>query len=76
MCRDCHTETKTIFHVVGLKCLQCGAYNTVRCGNEEIPVDAVPVRAQEFIQHLEERRQQQQEGGDAAAAAAGRAGED
>ena len=38
-CRDCLKETETSFHVVGLKCGECGSYNTVRCGNEEIPED-------------------------------------
>ena len=38
-CRDCSQETETGFHVVGLKCTNCGSYNTVRCGNEEIPED-------------------------------------
>ena len=57
-CRDCHEETETVFHVVGLKCMKenCGSYNTVRCGNEEIPQDAVPVRAQEFLEYLQRER--------------------
>ena len=38
-CRDCHEESETNFHVVGLKCPKCSSYNTVRCGNEEIPED-------------------------------------
>ena len=38
-CRDCLEETDTQFHVVGFKCGGCGSYNTVRCGNEEIPED-------------------------------------
>ena len=38
-CRDCHKESETLFHVVGFKCSECGSYNTVRCGNEEIPQD-------------------------------------
>ena len=38
-CRDCTQETDTHFHVVGLKCANCGSYNTVRCGSEEIPED-------------------------------------
>ena len=38
-CRDCLKETESSFHVVGLKCGECGSYNTVRCGNEEIPED-------------------------------------
>ena len=38
-CRDCSRETETDFHIVGLKCTNCGSYNTVRCGNGEIPED-------------------------------------
>ena len=36
----------------------CGSYNTVRCGHEEIPSDAVPVRTEEFMTYIQERRQQ------------------
>jgi RING finger/CHY zinc finger protein 1 len=28
ICCDCNKETDTVFHVVGLKCGQCGSYNT------------------------------------------------
>ena len=59
LCRDCHTESDTIFHIIGLKCMgaDCGSYNTVRCGQEEIPEDAVPVRAQEFMEFVRQRRE-------------------
>ncbi|XP_037790449.1 RING finger and CHY zinc finger domain-containing protein 1-like [Penaeus monodon] len=30
LCRDCHKESLTLFHVLGHKCLECGSYNTVR----------------------------------------------
>lgn len=30
LCRDCHKESLTAFHVLGYKCLACGSYNTVR----------------------------------------------
>ena len=55
-----------MFHVVGLKCTNesCGSYNTVRCGNEEIPQDAVPVRAQEYMEYLQQRRDQVDEDND------------
>ena len=46
--------------MVGLKCMECGAYNTVRIGDEEIPPDAVPVRAQEYLRRQEERRRQRE----------------
>ncbi|GAB6032722.1 RING finger and CHY zinc finger domain-containing protein 1 [Chamberlinius hualienensis] len=32
LCRDCHKESEVPFHVVGLKCAHCGAYNTCRTG--------------------------------------------
>lgn len=62
-CRDCHKETETVFHVLGLKCTfpECGSYNTVRCGNEEIPEDAVPVRTQEFQQFIQRGRNEPNE---------------
>ncbi|CAB3376471.1 Hypothetical predicted protein [Cloeon dipterum] len=42
LCKDCHKESKVKFHVVGLKCLHCGSYNTCRTkeptsAGEEIP---------------------------------------
>lgn len=30
LCKDCHKESTVKFHVVGLKCSHCGAYNTCR----------------------------------------------
>ncbi|XP_050403643.1 RING finger and CHY zinc finger domain-containing protein 1 [Patella vulgata] len=30
LCRDCHKTSKANFHVVGLKCGECGSYNTCR----------------------------------------------
>lgn len=46
-----------MFHILGLKCMRenCGSYNTVRCGKEEIPNDAVPVRAAEFMEYIRQR---------------------
>lgn len=35
LCRDCHEESKAIFHVVGLKCGGCGGYNTTRIGGDD-----------------------------------------
>ena len=68
MCRDCQAESDTVFHIMGLKCMGdgCGSYNTVRCGKEEIPQDAVPIRAAEFMQYVQGLRQnngRQEEGG-------------
>ena len=68
MCRDCQAESDTVFHIMGLKCMGdgCGSYNTVRCGKEEIPQDAVPIRAAEFMQYvqgLRENNGRQEEGG-------------
>jgi RING finger and CHY zinc finger domain-containing protein 1 len=28
LCNDCHTETETPFHIIGLKCQTCNSYNT------------------------------------------------
>ena len=57
-----------MFHIMGLKCMGdgCGSYNTVRCGKEEIPQDAVPIRAAEFMQYVQGLREnsgRQEEGG-------------
>ncbi|XP_037077494.1 RING finger and CHY zinc finger domain-containing protein 1-like [Pollicipes pollicipes] len=30
LCRDCHRRGETLFHHIGLKCTDCGSYNTVR----------------------------------------------
>lgn len=30
LCNDCHGKTMTNFHVIGLKCHECGGYNTRR----------------------------------------------
>ncbi|KAL4236129.1 RING finger and CHY zinc finger domain-containing protein 1 [Mactra antiquata] len=30
LCKDCHKESKVLFHVIGLKCQHCGSYNTCR----------------------------------------------
>lgn len=30
-------EGETLYHVAGLKCCECGSYNTVRCGSETLP---------------------------------------
>ena len=49
-----------MFHVVALKCIECGGYNTVRIGDEEIPPDAVPVRAREY-QRLQRERERERE---------------
>ncbi|XP_067001740.1 RING finger and CHY zinc finger domain-containing protein 1 [Anabrus simplex] len=41
LCKDCHTESVVKFHVVGLKCLSCGSYNTCRIKGS--PKPSVPV---------------------------------
>lgn len=35
LCRDCHEESKVVFHVIGLKCGGCGGYNTTRIGGDD-----------------------------------------
>uniref|UniRef100_A0A182QES7 RING finger and CHY zinc finger domain-containing protein 1 n=1 Tax=Anopheles farauti TaxID=69004 RepID=A0A182QES7_9DIPT len=36
LCKDCHKESTVKFHVVGLKCTHCGAYNTCRTKTKNI----------------------------------------
>ncbi|XP_066015075.1 RING finger and CHY zinc finger domain-containing protein 1-like isoform X2 [Pocillopora verrucosa] len=38
LCRDCNKKSKVKFHVLGLKCMECGSYNTSREGEEGVPV--------------------------------------
>ncbi|WAR22768.1 ZN363-like protein [Mya arenaria] len=35
LCRDCHKESSVLFHVIGLKCSECGSYNTCRSADPE-----------------------------------------
>uniref|UniRef100_A0A8W8N2T0 RING finger and CHY zinc finger domain-containing protein 1 n=1 Tax=Magallana gigas TaxID=29159 RepID=A0A8W8N2T0_MAGGI len=35
LCKDCHEESRVLFHVLGLKCQQCGSYNTCRTQEPE-----------------------------------------
>lgn len=42
LCRDCHKESKVVFHVIGLKCQTCGGYNTTRIGGDDpLPEEAL-----------------------------------
>lgn len=36
LCKDCHKESTVKFHVVGLKCSHCGAYNTCRTKTKSV----------------------------------------
>lgn len=51
-CRDCGHEGDTGYHVAGLKCTECGSYNTVRCGSEELPLVAT-----DFLHRYQHQRQ-------------------
>ncbi|XP_065657647.1 RING finger and CHY zinc finger domain-containing protein 1 isoform X2 [Hydra vulgaris] len=35
LCRDCHEKSNVSFHVIGLKCKECGGYNTTRIGGDD-----------------------------------------
>lgn len=35
LCKDCHKVSKVKFHIVGLKCLHCGGYNTCRTKGQD-----------------------------------------
>jgi len=48
LCRDCHETSKVLFHVVGLKCSECGGYNTTRIGGD----DPLPEDASEHLEQL------------------------
>ncbi|KAF7398726.1 hypothetical protein HZH68_007272 [Vespula germanica] len=39
LCKDCHEESTVKYHVVGLKCLNCGSYNTCRVKGSPSPDD-------------------------------------
>lgn len=38
LCKDCHKESQVKFHVVGLKCIHCGSYNTCRIKGPPSPM--------------------------------------
>ena len=40
-CRDCLKTSLTIFHILGLKCGECGGFNTVR---DKVPIFQVSNR--------------------------------
>ncbi|XP_011263968.1 RING finger and CHY zinc finger domain-containing protein 1 isoform X1 [Camponotus floridanus] len=42
LCKDCHEESTVKFHIVGLKCLNCGSYNTCRIKGSPSPVCTDP----------------------------------
>ena len=65
-------ESKVKFHVVGLKCAECGSYNTSREGEEgvpvmppPIPVAAVATEAAEGEDEWETEEEEEIVGGDA-----------
>jgi len=62
LCRDCHRDSKSAFHILGQKCTHCGSYNTCRTADpgEGCCADMTEV---------EEREHQQAEAEDVAAAA-------
>lgn len=35
LCKDCHKESKVLYHIIGLKCDHCGSYNTCRSKNPD-----------------------------------------
>ena len=64
LCNDCHETSSTLFHVVGLKCGNCGGYNTRRAGSEPPPEELVGGEAdldQEEEVGLEEGQQPPEE---------------
>ena len=54
LCNDCHETSSTLFHVVGLKCGNCGGYNTRRTGSEPPPEELV---GEAELEELEEDQQ-------------------
>ncbi|XP_034237643.1 RING finger and CHY zinc finger domain-containing protein 1 [Thrips palmi] len=40
LCKDCHKESTVTFHVVALKCANCGSYNTCRIKGSPFSMDA------------------------------------
>ncbi|XP_046849600.1 RING finger and CHY zinc finger domain-containing protein 1-like [Xenia sp. Carnegie-2017] len=41
LCRDCHKHSTTKFHIVALKCGECGSYNTCRDDADNVNGDVV-----------------------------------
>lgn len=42
LCKDCHQQSNIPYHVVGLKCTHCGAYNTCQTKNTTTPAQKWP----------------------------------
>ncbi|KAK3914060.1 RING finger and CHY zinc finger domain-containing protein 1 [Frankliniella fusca] len=40
LCKDCHKESTVTFHVVALKCANCGSYNTCRIKGSPYCIDS------------------------------------
>jgi len=40
LCKDCHKVSETPFHVIGLRCVMCGSYNTCRTAEPACHKDA------------------------------------
>ncbi|XP_077981799.1 RING finger and CHY zinc finger domain-containing protein 1-like [Glandiceps talaboti] len=49
LCRDCHKESKIVFHVLGLKCQHCGSYNTCRTAEDEEKLETVTPSQQDPV---------------------------
>ncbi|CAG0900697.1 unnamed protein product [Darwinula stevensoni] len=51
LCRDCHKESEVAFHILGLKCQECGSYNTSRNkGKAVLRVPGVEVEGAEPVE--------------------------
>lgn len=41
LCRDCHKHSNVKFHIIGLKCGECGSYNTSRDDDGNAPLNPI-----------------------------------
>lgn len=63
LCRDCHKESRSPFHILGQKCSHCSSYNTCRTAEKGEAATLLDNESE-----LEAREQQQADAEDAAAA--------
>jgi len=64
LCNDCHAKGEVAFHIVGLKCGDCGGYNTRQVSAPQPVSEEVGAPAEEEQAPAEEDPQEQTEDGD------------
>lgn len=65
LCNDCQARSTAPFHVLGMKCSNCGSYNTAQDGGlvqeEQREAQGQVQQQQEEEEQIEEQEEEQQE---------------